>query len=1024
MGMFMPRRTEVTLRLSQILLQEAPLQVRFQKFLEALLSLPWLTLKAQGAIFLRRGERLQLVAELGLDEPLKEACAFLTLGQCLCGRVGFTGEPLVVSQVDENHEILYPGMPPHGHAIFPLKVGERILGVLNLYLEPGVSLSPDGWSTLEMAAGLLALAVLRERAERAARVLHRASQVALEAQDEAEYLKHLCLLLVEEGYALAWVGEALPDGRVHPLEGAGAVGYLEGLVVRHDETPEGQGPTGRAIRLGEPQVLRDVGEDPNYGPWRQRAQRFSFASSAAFPLRIGERIFGALNVYAPEPDAFDQEEVALLQDLASLAGKNLERLRSQAQAHLLSQLVEQVPEAIFVTDLEGRITYANAALYDETGYSPSEVLGQNPRIFKSGKHPEVFYRHLWDTLRQGQVFRGLFYNRRKDSRLVVEDKILTPIRDLRGQVVAYSSMGRNITREWSLYRIQQVLIQMLERFLQEGMGRSFFQRFLDKVLEAIPGAEAGSLLLRNRDGSISFVALTGHDPGLREVRLAPEEVYALEAQVPQGRVSGVVLGEFLRHLPPEKGEILRQRGRLGELKETLYARLEVEGEAIGALYLDAFQAPFPEEALDPFRFLARWLEMVFSWERAQVQARYLRYHDPVTGLPNRALLEEVWREGDEPLVLVLADLDSFGEFNRIHGRKVGDMLLAAAARAWEELLPKGGELYRLGDDEFLFVLPLEPGKVLGFYQGLARALQASAPSPLEKAKLGVSVGVVAYPADGRSLGELLRRADLALREAKKGRGVAYFNRELEAAYMERVKVLAALEEALREGRLVLFGQPIVDLSTLEAVAVEVLVRWPREGGFWPAGAFIPLAEESGLIRELDLYVLRLVEKLPENSVWHVNLSPQTLRDPRFLKAASRLRGKRVRFEITEYALAEGVEEVLQELVEMGFELALDDFGQGYASLNTLIQYPFCMVKMDRGFTAGLGENPKSHAVLRASLSLARELGLELVAEGVETQAQRAWLLRLGYRFAQGYLFGTPQPITGSGTSPLSFPSPG
>lgn len=1009
----MPRRTQVTLQLSRILLKEAPLQARLQEFLQALLEVPWLGLQARGAIFLKQGESLRLVAEYRLDEPLKTSCALFPLGRCLCGRVGLTGEPLWTPEVDEAHEITYPGMPPHGHAILPLKLGERVLGVLNLYLEPGARLSRTAKAMLEMAAGLLALAVLRERAERAARVLHRASQVALEAQDEAEYFRRLCALLVEEGYALAWVGEALPDGRVRPLEGAGAVGYLEEVVVRHDETPEGQGPTGRAIRLGEPQVLRNVGEDPSYEPWRLRAQRFGFASSAAFPLWVGKRIFGALNVYAPEPDAFDPEEVALLQDLTQMAGKALERFRSEAQAHLLSQLVEQVPEGIFTTDLEGRITYANAALYTQTGYNPSELLGQNPRIFKSGKHPEAFYRDLWDTLRRGQVFRSVFYNRRKDGRLVVEDEILTPIRDLRGQMVAYASTGRDITREWSLYRIQQVLIQMLERFLQEGMGRSFFQHCLEEVLEAIPGAEAGSLLLRNQDGSFSFVALTGLDASLREVRLTPEEVYALQAQAPQGRVSGAVLGEFLRHLPPEKGEVLGQKARVWELKESLYARLEVEGEAIGALYLDAFQAPFPDEALDPFRFLARWLEMIFSWERAQVQARYLRYHDPLTGLPNRAFLEEAWREGDEPLVLALADLDNFGEFNQIHGRKVGDMLLAAAARAWGELLPKGGELYRLGDDEFLFVLPLEPGKVLGFYQDLTRALQASAPSPLEKAKLGISVGVVAYPTDGQNLGELLRRADLALREAKKGRGIAYFNRELEAAYMERVEVLAALEEALREGRLVLFGQPIVDLSTLEAVATEVLVRWPREGGFWPAGVFIPLAEETGLIRELDLYVLRRVENLPENSVWHVNLSPQTLRDPRFLEAASRLRGKGVRFEITEYALAQGVEEVLQELVEMGFGLVLDDFGQGYASLNTLIQHPFCMVKMDRSFTAGLGKNPKSHAVLRASLSLARELGLELVAEGVETQAQRAWLSRLGYRFAQGYLFGTPQPVSGS-----------
>ncbi len=979
----------------------------------ALMEVSGLPLQAKGALFLKQGETLRLVMEHNLDEPLKVSCATLPLGRCLCGRVGLSGEALWSQGVDEAHEIGYPGMPAHGHAILPLKVGERILGILNLYLEPGARVTEEGRVQLETAAGLLALAVLKERAQRAARILHRATLLSLEAQEEAEYLKRLCALVVEEGYALAWVGEALPDGRVRPLEGAGAVGYLEGLLVRHDESPEGQGPTGRAIRLGQPQVLRGIGEDPFYGPWRLRAQGFGFASSAAFPLRIGDRVFGAFNVYAVEPDAFDQEEVILLQDLASLAGKNLERLRSLAQAHLLVQLVEQVPESVFTTDLEGHITYANPALFAQTGYEPQEVLGQTPSLFKSGLHPEAFYRHLWDTLEKGQVFRSVFFNRRKDGRLLVEDKILTPLRDPRGQLVAYASTGRNITLEWSLFRVQQALIHMTELFLQEGMGRSFFQRFLDEVVKAIPGAEAGSLLLRNQNGKFSCVALLGYDPALREVTFARQEVYALGVPASLGKVSGEGLREFFQSLASEIKALLLEKARLGEVKETLYARLEVNGEAVGVLYLDAFRGYFPEEAMDAFRFLVHWLEMVFSWERAQVQTRYLRYHDPLTDLPNRALLEEEWKGQAEKVSFVLADLDRFADVNRTYGREVGDTLLVAVARAWQELLPKGGRLYRLGDDEFLFLLPWGPDKIFVFFQSLNQALQASAPEPVAKDALGVSVGVAVYPDDGQELSELLRRADLALNQAKGGQGIAYFNQELEDIYLKRVELLASLEDALREGRLVLFGQPIVDLATLEPVASEVLVRWPKEGGFWPAAAFIPLAEETGLIRELDLYVLRLAERLPSKYIWHVNVSPQTLSDPRLLEAVSRLRGNGVRFEITEYALAQGVEEVLRTLREMGFGLVLDDFGQGYASLNALLQHPFAMVKVDRAFVAGLGKNPKAHAVLRAALSLAEELGLSVVAEGVETEAQRDWLLRLGYRHAQGYFFGVPKPINGA-----------
>lgn len=1021
------KRAVLSLKLSRILLQEKPLKERLQAFLETLLSHPWLSLEPRGAIFLRRGERLVLMAEHRLDEPLKSLCAQVELGRCLCGRVGLTGRPLVARDLNQEHETRYPGMPPHGHAIFPLRVEERVLGVLNLYQAPGARLSPAARATLEEAAGLLALALLRERAERVARVLHRAGELFFRAGDEAQYLRGLAALLVEEGYALAWVGEALPEGRVRPLEAAGAVGYLEGLRVRWDVSPEGQGPTGRAIRTGKPQVLRDVGLDPSYGPWRYRAQAFGLASSAALPLWVGGRVYGALNVYAQEADAFDEEELALLQDLAHLAGEALGRFRAEARAHLLAQVVEQVPESVFITDLEGRITYANPALFRHTGYAPEEVLGENPRIFKSGRHPQAFYQELWRTLERGEVFRAVFWNRRKDGRPILEHKLLTPLKDPQGRVVAYASTGREVTREYSLYRMQEVLLRHTLRLLQEGTGRGFFQDFLREALEAIPGAEGASLLLRGKDGLFRFVAAVGYRlEALRALSLAPEEVHALGLPEAWGRVAGEAYREHARALPQEKGALLRETLGWEGLRERLYARLEVEGEVAGVLYVDAFQASFPEEAPEAFRLLALQLEAALRYEAAQKRARYLAYHDPLTGLGNRTLLEEeapfLLREGVRTLLLL--DLEAFREINEAYGRATGDEALKVLAGRLLSLLPPGGRLFRIGGDEFLFLLPLEPAEVEAFFARVREAVTAPVVLPQGEVRLGARAGVAVVPREGADLVRLLRQADLALERAlRAGQELAFFDPGLEATFQKRRETLRSLEEALAQEALVFFAQPIADLHSGEPVALELLLRWPKGEDFVPAAAFIPLAEETGLIRELDLYALRRAAGLRHPLPLHLNLSPKTLLDPRFLplaeevaaRLASSPRAKTLplRLEITEYALAEPrAAEVLEALGEMGFCLVLDDFGQGYASLNTLVHHPFRQVKVDRGFVRGIG-NPRAEAALRAALRLAEELGLSVVAEGVERETQRAWLLQVGYRLGQGYLLGRPAPLSGA-----------
>ncbi len=997
----MPERLRLTLDLAQTLLRPLPLEERLQLALDSLLREPWLTLEAKGALFLMKGGRLQLVAQRNLDEPLQRLCAQVPLGQCLCGRVAQEGAPLELSGVTEAHTTRYPGMPPHGHAIFPIAAGQRVLGVLNLYLAPGQALSPEARLALEEAAGLLALAVLRERAERAARVLHRGAHLALEApshldQAASAYLKRLCALLVEEGYLLAWVGEKGPGGRMVPREAAGAVGYLEGLVVRHDETPEGQGPTGRAIREGRPQVLRDVGEDPRYGPWRLRAQAFGFASGAAFPLWVEGEVWGALNVYAAEPDAFDAEEVALLEDLAGLAGQAMERIRSYARAYQLAQVVEQVPESILLTDRQGRIFYANPAVEAVTGYRPEELLGATPRVFKSGLHPPEFYQSLWRTLEGGGTFQALFLNRRKDGRLIAEYKLLGPLYGPGRKLEGYLATSRLVTREYALSRVQAALLHFNQGFLREGFSPGLALALLQEAQEALLGVGGLVLFLKDPDGRYSMVAASGLDLAPWWGRALPAAaLYPLALPASRGRLEG----EW-RNLPPEVQDLFAQEG--------FYARLEVGGEALGLLLARA-QAPLGPEVEEAFQLLASGLEMVLATEEERKRTAFFTYHDPQTHLPNRLLLEEEAPAllGEGSWALGLMEWQGLqGEFWQAHF-SLAQALLAAL----RSCLKSPDRLYQLGPGSFALLLQGGKEAALRVEECLERILKGLPLPPGGAAWLRVALGVALFPEDGASLGELLRHADLALAKARKEGGLVFFNPELDRAHRERQDTLALLSAALEGEGFRIHAQPIAELESGKPVALELLLRLESEGRLVPAGAFVPLAEETGLIVEMDLWLLKRLRELDLGLPLHVNLSPKTLADPRLLEAAALLKGCPLEVEVTEYSLAQpGAREVLKALKDLGFGLALDDFGQGYASMNALVENPFDTLKVDRVFTWGIGQNPKAEAVLRAALDLARTLGLQAVAEGVETEEQRRWLLQAGYRLGQGYLLGRPSAV--------------
>ncbi len=404
-------------------------------------------------------------------------------------------------------------------------------------------------------------------------------------------------------------------------------------------------------------------------------------------------------------------------------------------------------------------------------------------------------------------------------------------------------------------------------------------------------------------------------------------------------------------------------------------------------------------------------------------------HDALTGLPNRVLfsdrLEQALAAG--PAAVLFCDLDRFKQVNDALGHVAGDELLRQVAGRLAASVPAGVSVSRLSGDEFAVLLP-----GAGHDQGLAVAesvvacFDAAFRIDGREVRTTTSVGLAHGTAAGTTPDRLLRAADAAMYLAKqRGRNqVCTDTHDLAGPATASSSLTAELRDGIARGELRLLFQPVFAVPSREVVGVEALVRWqhPRLGQL-PPTAFVPLAEESGLVVDLDLWVLQEATRVAAG--WAdrartvaVNLSSATLAHPRLLPtaraalAASGLAPERLCVEVVESRSLVDLPGVVDRLVglrRLGVRVALDDFGTGYSTLSLLRELPADVVKVDRSFVAALGDEPEARALVRGVLALARELDLQVVAEGVETEAQLAALVEAGCGLVQGYLLGRPAP---------------
>lgn len=417
---------------------------------------------------------------------------------------------------------------------------------------------------------------------------------------------------------------------------------------------------------------------------------------------------------------------------------------------------------------------------------------------------------------------------------------------------------------------------------------------------------------------------------------------------------------------------------------------------------------------------------------AEQKIAHMAGHDVLTGLPNRASLLRFLNKavGEYPantkIAVVSLDLDAFKEINYLHGHDEGDRILTAVAANLTASLEEGEFVARVGGDEFAaFKRYKDQSDLFNFVCRLKTVLQAETLADASASTVGAHIGVAVWPDDAETTDALLAKADNALERAKSTNapnGICYYEASLDDEARRRRALMAGLASAARNGELSVNYQVQKSLKTLAVTGYEALLRWkhPQLGPVSPA-EFIPLAEQCGAIHEIGEWVLRAACR--EAATWPagykvaVNLSGMQIARPGLPELVhdvlieTGLPAKRLELEITETAIIadkEAAREVLRQIRAIGVSIALDDFGRGYSSLETLRYLPLDKIKLDRFFVTELVGSSEARAIIRAIVTLGKTLAIPVLAEGIETEDELAVLRRENCSEGQGYLFGRPE----------------
>lgn len=738
---------------------------------------------------------------------------------------------------------------------------------------------------------------------------------------------------------------------------------------------------------------------------------------------------------------------ALIRDISER--KRTEALLTQREREFRT-LVENLPTYVVRLDRDLRHAYANPAYVEATGLPGNKILGAHVRDFWQASNISAtdYVALLQRVLESGQQEEVALEWADGKGRLHSHLVRIAPELAADENIVGLLVLGFDITGQRREQRLEMKRQRIFETMARDGDLAeilTYVARYTDL---ACPEVRSAIMML---------------DDGLRLKRVAaPSFPQASVADWPE---IGIAASDGCCAVAALRGERTVAEGFSGHPCQVSCGGFaqrhgigacwsepvtDASGKVLGVVtgYLERSGAPKAEE-VELLRQSASLCAIAI--ERKQIREQMHRHasYDTLTGLPNRRLfghrlrdeVAKAQRDG-EGLALFFIDLDQFKEVNDSLGHDVGDMLLVEASRRIRDCVRESDTVARLGGDEFIVILP-QVGD-LALLGRLARsvidALSLSFQLGPHTAYVTASIGIAGYPLDADSADTLIACADQAMYAAKEqGRnGFSFFTAELQRKVQARMQLSYDLREGLERQQFEVWYQPIVEVATGEVVKAEALLRWRHPvRGMVPPDAFIPVAEENGLIHDIGDWVFRQAAGVAQR--WNtypdgapdadsagpkrvrqvsVNLSPrQFVRggiDRHWLEYLRHqlVDPSSIVVEITEGLLLDDRMDVLEQLgrfVEAGVQVSLDDFGTGYSAMAYLKKFPIDYLKIDRSFVRDIETDPNDRAIAEAIVVMARKLGLRVIAEGVETEEQRDVLAAVGCEYVQGYLYARPMP---------------